>query len=123
MQARLEIVRWVEAQVPADSAVLTFEFTPLFRHHTRLAVRELFEATSADLDALARATHPTYLLVDVRSVSTQWADRSPGVNFRWLRDGPGIVETGARGGLTLFRVRGLAPDEVKSTDAATRRRN
>lgn len=123
MQARLEIVRWVEAQVPAGAAVLTFEFTPLFRHHTRLAVRELFEETSAGLDALTRTPQPIYLLVDVRSVSTQWAERSPGVNFRWLRDGPGIVDVGARDGVTLFRVRGRVPDHMRSPDAATGQRN
>lgn len=118
MQARVELVRWVEAQVPADSAVLTFEFTRLFRHHTRLAVHELFQETSAGLDALTRTPRPIYLLVDVRSVSTQWAERAPGVNFRWLRDGPGIVDIGARDGVTLFRVRGRIPDRMRSPDAA-----
>ena len=123
MQARLEVVRWVEAQVPAGSAVLTFGFTQLFQHHARLAVRELFEETPAGLDALTRAPQPIYLLVDVRSLSTQWAERSPGVNFRWLRDGPGIVEIGARADATLFRVRRRVPDHMRSPDAATGQRN
>lgn len=122
-ESRLGIVRWVEAQVPAGSAVLTFQLTALFRHHARLAVRELFEETPAGLDALTRAPQPIYLLVDVRSVSTQWAERSPGVNFRWLRDGPGIVEIAAREGVTLFRVRRGVPEPMRSPDAATGQRN
>ena len=120
MPARVEIVRWVEAQSPR-LGVLTFEFTPLFR-----TTRGWPSANcSGDVRWARRAqpdATPIYLLVDVRNLSTQWPSVSPG-QFRWLRDGPGIVEIGARDGVTLFRVRRHVPDHMRSPDAATGQRN
>lgn len=103
--ADLQTVRWVEAQVPAGSTLLAFNLTLTFRHYSQLETRELFEQTPATLQALLAPGRPAYLLVDVQSMATQWRNRSPGLNYRWLHDGPGLVPLGERSGYTLFQVR------------------
>jgi hypothetical protein len=100
----LAVVRWVEAEVPADARLLTFGATLMVRHYTRIETLELFVQTTDGLRDLLQDGRPTYLLIDVPGIEAQWQALSPGKGYHWLRDGPGLVEVGARSGYTLFRV-------------------
>jgi 4-amino-4-deoxy-L-arabinose transferase-like glycosyltransferase len=99
----VEIVRWTEARVRPDSRLLTFNVTSMFRRYGRLETVELFWETPRSLAALT-SSHRWYLLVDLPSVRTQWWERSPGKNLRWLRRARGLQPLGMRNGFTLFRV-------------------
>jgi hypothetical protein len=100
----LATLSWVETQVPPDSRLVTFSYTLTFRHYSRLEVEELYEARPSLLASWAADDRPLFLFVDVTSMETQWIDRSPGENYRWLRDGPGLVAIGQRGPAALFKV-------------------
>jgi 4-amino-4-deoxy-L-arabinose transferase-like glycosyltransferase len=100
----LATVRWTEERVPARARLVTFALTHTFRHYSRLATLELFELDRKGLQDLAADPRPTFLLIDIDTVEAQWRGRPPSDNYGWLRDGPGLVEVGRRGEVTLFRV-------------------
>lgn len=102
---QLAIVRWVESQAPADARLVTFGLTLTFRHYSRLETLELFELNPEEMAGLLEDNRSTFLLLDVTGVEEQWRGRSPEVNYRWLREGPGLEGLGSRQGYTLFRVR------------------
>jgi hypothetical protein len=102
--ADLSVVRWVEAQVPADARLLTFGLTLTFRHYSHLETLELFELTPVKLAELLADGRATFLLLDITNVEAQWRGRAPEVNYRWLREGPGLERLGAQRGYVLFRV-------------------
>lgn len=105
-QADLAVVRWVEQQARPGDLVLSFDITLTLQHYSSLDVRELFIQTPDDLGALVAGGKPTYLLVTVDDLSRQWRGYPPELNYRWLRDGPGLIELGRMGEYTLFRVGG-----------------
>jgi hypothetical protein len=84
--------------------LLTFNYTPTFRHYTRMELEELYQARPLALARWAAEPRPLYLFVDVGNLETQWRDHPLGENYRWLRDGPGLTALGQRGPWTLFRV-------------------
>jgi hypothetical protein len=102
--AHLAIVRWTEQQAPSDARLVTFALTHTFRHYSRLRTVDLFDLNREALLDLAGDARPTYLLLDVNRVEVQWQGRSPSNNYRWLRDGPGLRETGRIGEFTLYRI-------------------
>jgi len=104
-QADLDTIAWVQSRVPADSRVLAFGLTATLEFYTPLTVREFFNETPETLAALLADGRPTYLILNVGSVETQWQGRAPQINLHWLRDGPGLEEIGQRNGYTLYRVR------------------
>jgi hypothetical protein len=77
--------------------------------YTTLDAYELWALTDADLAQLTAGGPPLYLLVEVASVETQWAALSPGVNYAWLRDGPGLTLLGVYDDYQLFAVRCACP--------------
>jgi 4-amino-4-deoxy-L-arabinose transferase-like glycosyltransferase len=103
-QADLETARWVQRQVPADARVLAFGLTATLRFYTPLEAREFFNETPETLAALLADGRPTYLVLNVGNVETQWQGRSPQINLHWLRDGPGLEEIGERNDYTLYRI-------------------
>jgi 4-amino-4-deoxy-L-arabinose transferase-like glycosyltransferase len=103
-EAELAVARWVENQMAADSRVLAFGLTLTLQHYTPLDVHELFDLSTEDLQSLLTDGRPTYLLVAVESLQRQWLGHSPERNYRWLRDGPGLVPLGTQAGYTLFRL-------------------
>jgi len=103
-EADVAVARWVENQVAADSRVLAFGLTLTLQHYTPLDIHELFDLSTEDLQSLLTDSRPTYLLVVVESLQRQWLGHSPERNYRWLRDGPGLVPLGTQAGYTLFRL-------------------
>lgn len=100
----LSALQWTERHVPAGARLLAFDLASTFQHYGRLETVNLFALTTADLAALAADPRPTYLVLDVDHVERQWVGLSPSLNYRWLRDGPGLVEIDRRGALRLFRI-------------------
>lgn len=101
----LALVRWLEADVPAGSQVLSFGPTLTIQHYTTLRDVDLFDLAPADLPDLV-AAGPTYVLLDVANVEDQWQGRPPETAFRALREGAGLELVDERDGLSLFRVVG-----------------
>lgn len=104
--ADVAVARWVEQTVPAEARVLAFGITLTLRHYTPRDVEELYGLTPADLSRRVREGRPLYLVVPLEDLGRQWRGRSPEQNYRWLRDGPGLIPLGTFHGYTLFRVRG-----------------
>lgn len=100
----LEVVRWTEAQVPAEGRLVTFDLTSTFRWYSRLPTLELYEQDPGGLAALLAEADPVFLLVDRVQIEGQWAEESPGRNVRWLEGGPGLAPLGEAHGFTLYRV-------------------
>jgi hypothetical protein len=99
-----EVAAWASARVPAHATTVAFGITLTLDHVTRLHPLDLSELTPAQLRSLS-AQSPTFLLVQVRAMTGQVAQRTPGLNYRFLRDRLGLIRLGALHGYTLFRVR------------------
>lgn len=103
--ADLEVARWTAARVPPRATTLSFEITLTLDHATLLHPLDLYELSKPELARLIAQARPVYLLVQVHQMEGQWALRSPGRDYRYLRDGPGLVRIGGVRSYTLFRVR------------------
>jgi 4-amino-4-deoxy-L-arabinose transferase-like glycosyltransferase len=104
-QAELGLVAWASSRVPEGGTLVTFGPTLALQHYTPRDVRELFELRQADLDAIARAPRPAYLLLDTANVESQWAGLWPQQAYRSLLRRPGLKIAGSYGSYTLFRLR------------------
>ncbi len=102
-QNHLELVRWTTQRMPAKARLLTFNMTLAMRQYSDFEVEELYGLSQAETLALATDALPAFLLLDLDSVERQWQDHPPGVNYRALRDGPGLVPLGQLDGWHLFR--------------------
>lgn len=98
------LTRWVEAAVPRNAQVLVFGPTQILEHESVLDIHEIFWLRQDDLERLLSNDRPTFALLHVSNVTTQWRDRSPDLIYRWLRDGPGLRNVGQHEPYTLFRV-------------------
>lgn len=105
-QADLAIVRRVEALLPADARLLTFQLTPTFRHYGRSESHDLFYLTPAQLDAWIADGRPLYLLLDRANVLSQWQGQPPARHYHRLAREPGLVEVTRAGAYTLWCVGG-----------------
>jgi 4-amino-4-deoxy-L-arabinose transferase-like glycosyltransferase len=103
-QADIATVRWVEARVPVNAQLLTFAITLTFLHESRLQIHELFVLGADDLVRLVQEEQPTYLLIDVANVESQWGNRSPGRNFHVLQELGGMDSLDTHRRFTLFRI-------------------
>jgi hypothetical protein len=101
----LATVRWVEGHVLPDAQVIAFGLTLTMQHYTEVETHEIFSLTPEELATIiGDHDRPTYLLLDVGQVETQWREQSPAIHYRWLRDGVGLTRIEQRGAFTLFRV-------------------
>ncbi len=103
-QADLETAQWVQGQVPADARVLAFGITATLQFYTPLEVREFFTETPETLAELLADGRPTYLILNLNNVETQWRGRPPQINLHWLREGPGLDRIGERNGYILYQI-------------------
>lgn len=94
----------VEAAVPGDAQVLVFGPTQILQHESALDIHEIFWLRQEDIERLLCNGRPTFVLLDVDNVVTQWKDRSPEINYRWLRDLPGLEILDRHGVFSLFHV-------------------
>ena len=81
----LALVRQVEAKVQPDAQLVTFGLTLTFQHYSHLPTYEIYYLDEPALKALASATQPLYVLLNLDNVETQWQGQMPEVNYRWLQ--------------------------------------
>ena len=103
--ADLSTVHWLRARLPPNARLLTFGFTLTLRQYTGFETVDLSETDPSTVSGLLAGGTPTYLFVDVDNLETQWRDRAPSVNYRWLLADPGLDRMGRSETYTLFRVR------------------
>jgi hypothetical protein len=101
----LQVAAWTAAREPAGATTLSFGITLTLQHATALHVLDLSTLSEHDLKRLNVRRHRIYVLVRVSVMTGQVASRSPGINYRFLRAGPGLVRIGAFHGYTLAQVR------------------
>ena len=101
-EADLAVVRAVA--LPPEARLLTFGLTLTFQHYTPYDTRDLSTFDPTTLAALLADDHPTYLLLDTANIEHQWPDRAPGINYRWLRDNPGLVPLAHYTSYTLYAI-------------------
>ena len=102
--ADLALMRAVEARLPSGARLLTFNLTLTFQHYGTVETVELFGLEPDALPTLLSDGRPTYLLLDVRNVETQWRGLPLEASYHRLRDGRGLTVLGEFDSYTLFRV-------------------
>lgn len=107
--ADLATAHWVQAQLPENALLLTFGLTLTIRHYTSVEIVDLSEIGPGDLSGILSQRRPTFVLVDVANLESQWVGRAPDENLRALRASPGLVEVGKDREYTLLEVR-ATPD-------------
>ena len=100
----LQVASWTAAHAPARATVLSFGITLTLQHATHLRVLELSVMSVYDLKRLIAHRRPFYVLVPITAMNGQFAQRSPGIDYRFLRSGPGAVQVGALHGYSLLRL-------------------
>lgn len=103
VRAYTSIGAWLAGQVPADATVYTFTLSPMLEHETNLRIVEIFFETPESLRGKLQG-EPNFLIVDVRSLQTQWAGTMPERNYQYLREQVGLTELGIKSGFTLYRI-------------------
>ncbi|GAB4515577.1 MAG: hypothetical protein OHK0046_19330 [Anaerolineae bacterium] len=93
-----EVVRWAADHIPPDAQVLVFGLTLTMAHYTSLETHELYYLSPEQTRSLA-AEQPTYVLVDVYNLETQWRGEAPHMNVAALE----LTVIGRRGPFTLFK--------------------
>lgn len=102
--ADLQVTRWASSRLPVRATILSFGITLTLQHETHLHVLDLSELTRYDRQSLVADQRPLYLLVQIGAMRGQFADRPPGINYRYLRSHPGLRPLGALHGYLLARV-------------------
>ena len=103
-QDDLATVQWVAEHAPPKTQLLTFGLTATFKHYSAIDTLDLSDLSSSRIERLVSDGRPTLVLLNIDAVERQWIGRAPWENYRWLRDGPGLVPLGVRGPYTLFTV-------------------
>jgi hypothetical protein len=99
-----QVASWTAASEPAGATTLSFGIMFTLQHETDLHVLDLSVLTKPALKRLVVQRRPLYLLVRVGEMHRQFAARTPGINYRFLRDNPGLQRLGALHRYTLARV-------------------
>jgi 4-amino-4-deoxy-L-arabinose transferase-like glycosyltransferase len=106
-QADLRTVAAVEALLPPDARLLTFNMTFTFQHYSQIETHELYYLNEAEVTSLLGDAQPTYVLLAEANVLEQWGNEPLGATFRWLRDTRGLEPAGEFGALTLWKVKSV----------------
>lgn len=95
---------WARSQMPSEARLLAFGITLTFRHYSDIEVLDLWDVDPSGIAGVLGSERPTFVLADTANLASQWQERAPGMNYRWLRGGPGLTLLGTRGPFSLFRV-------------------
>ncbi|GIK40955.1 MAG: hypothetical protein BroJett011_47880 [Chloroflexota bacterium] len=98
------IARQVEQTLPPEASLITFGLTLTVQHYTRLNALELFFLDQTSLKTLAESADPLYLLLDLHGIETQWRDKTPQLNYQWLKENRKLIKIGEFPPYTLFKV-------------------
>ncbi|HJW84139.1 MAG TPA: hypothetical protein VJ754_07535, partial [Anaerolineae bacterium] len=102
----LAATEWLQARVPPGASVVTFGLTLTLQHYTGLDAVEIYAETPTTLADRICGRAPVYAYLDVANLESQWAGLSPEINYRWLRDGPGLTALGRYQDYSLFEIGG-----------------
>jgi hypothetical protein len=100
----LAATHYLQTQIPAHSIVLTFGLTLTLDHYTDFDVVELFNQSPETLPPLLCTSAASYLFVEGDNLESQWVNKAPDINFRWLRAEMGLKEIGRQDSWTLYEV-------------------
>lgn len=103
-QANLATVSWVQQQIGPQAQLFTFAITLTVEQYTDLEVFDLYNLAPSEINDLLHDQRPAYLLLDLKNIEGQWADHTPGKNYRHLEEGPGLQRLGRHRQYTLFRI-------------------
>jgi hypothetical protein len=103
-QAHISTAQWVAGQVPAGARVITFGLTLTMEHRTVLDVEEIYLLDEATLADLLATQLPTYLVLDLENIASQWIGKSPQLNYQWLQENTTLREIGRHPPFTLFNI-------------------
>jgi 4-amino-4-deoxy-L-arabinose transferase-like glycosyltransferase len=98
-------IRYLQSLVPPASTVVTFELSISLQYYTGFSIVDLFAQSPDSLRRLVCRNNRAYLYVDSSKLESQWAGKSPGENFHWLRDRIGLARVGQQGAWTLYQIR------------------
>jgi hypothetical protein len=101
----LQVATWTVARVPARATTLSFGITLTLQHATALHVLDLSVLSQHDLQQLILKKKAVYVLAQIPVMTGQFAALPTGLNYRFLRTGPGLIPIGVFHGYTLAQVR------------------
>ncbi len=84
--------------------VITFGLTLTMEHRTALDVEEIYLLDEATLADLLATQLPTYLVLDLENIASQWIGKSPQLNYQWLQENTTLREIGRHPPYTLFNI-------------------
>ena len=100
----LQVATWAAARVPNGATTLSFGITLTLEHATDLHPLDLSVLSERGLQRMLAHGRPLYVLVPVRALNGQFAARTPGINYRYLREKSNLVRVGDLHGYALSRV-------------------
>lgn len=98
-------MHYLQARVPPNAVIVTFGLSATLEHYTREEVVDLFAQTPATLRPVVCGVRPAYVYIEQSNIESQWAGKSPAINFQWLQQAVGLDAVGSQGTWTLHRVR------------------
>ncbi len=99
-----DLVAWTKTWLPPSAHVLMVGPSLAFQYYGSIAVRDLFSASTSEIDGLVSSGAPLFLLADVDAIEARSTGLAIEEKFDALRRAPGLVVVGARAPYTLFRV-------------------
>jgi hypothetical protein len=103
--ADLDLVAWAAERLSPDAKLLIAGPSLAFQYYASIPARDLFSASTAEINALVASGSPLFLLANVKELETQWPGLNPERHFLALLQRPGLAIVGTHPPYTLFRVR------------------
>ena len=99
------IVLAVAAQVPPNGTVVALGLRGYFQVYAEdVTVAELYTETPDSLRRFVCPANPAYLLIEPATIRTQWANREPDRNVRWLEANAGLREIARYDTQVLYQI-------------------
>jgi hypothetical protein len=100
-----DLVAWTAERLTLDAKLLIAGPSLAFQYYASIPARDLFSASTAEIDALVASGSPLFVLADINELEVQWPGLAPERHFAALSQRPGLAVLGTHPPYTLFRVR------------------
>ena len=107
------IAHRVKQALPPKATLLTFGLTLTLQHYSQLNVQELYYFDEVSLSSLTTTQNPSYLLLNLRNIETQWLGKTPQINYLWLKENTTLTEMETFPPYVLFKVERVSIDSVQ----------
>jgi len=107
------IAHQVERALPPHATLLTFGLTLTFQYYSQLDVQELYYLDEVSLSDFTTTHNPSYLLLDLRNIETQWRGKTPQINYLWLKENTTLTEMDRFPPYVLFKVEKASVNSVQ----------